>query len=85
MKLLVELKLEVEVPEEYHDCDATLRQWLWNERKDELLQAIRYKEVNRSRQIGGQHDINQKLQLLDTISKVQRQYLHTEKVTTAMC
>jgi hypothetical protein len=77
MRLLVDLTLEIEVPEKHYECEATLKQWLWNERKVELLQAMRIRET---RHPPTEQFVNKRLQLLDTISRVQRQCLQMEKV-----
>lgn len=88
MKLAVDLKLEVDVPEEICGCDAATRDYVWREHQDELRAAMRFTggpvaetaPGEPSRQGGGGHDITQKLRLLDTISQVQRRHLQMEKV-----
>jgi hypothetical protein len=42
MKLAVDLKLEVEVPEEIYDCDAAMKDFVWRQYKDEMLAAMRF-------------------------------------------
>ena len=76
MKLMVDMKLEVDVPEEY--CESSLKEWVWREHKDQLFEAMKFEEVHNPSPT--HHDINQRLQLLDTISQVQRQYLQNEEV-----
>jgi hypothetical protein len=81
MKLAVDLKLEVEVPEEIYDCDAAMKDFVWRQYKAEMLAAMRFTGAVASepRPCGG-HDTTQKLRLLDTISQVQRRHLQMEKV-----
>jgi hypothetical protein len=84
MKLAVDLKLEVDVPEEIYDCDAAMKDYVWREYKAEMMAAMRFTGAvfspSEQHRLCGGHDITQKLRLLDTISQVQRRHLQMEKV-----
>jgi len=88
MKLFVDVTLQVQYPDDgpLHrngdaddDDDAAMKEWLWKHKKDEILSAMKI-----TKEPIGPHSIEQRLKLLDTISRVQRQYLQCEEVRTVV-
>ena len=88
MRLAVDLKLEVDVPEEIYDCDTAMKDFVWRQYKAEMLDAMRFTGAvsasDPTPRACGRHDITQKLRLLDTISQVQRRHLQMEKVRLSL-
>jgi hypothetical protein len=84
MKVLVELNLEVDIPEDSPLAnDEATKEWLWTERRDEVLEAMR---LSRSAPASPcksceTYDTPKKLLLLDSISRAQRQYLLMQEVS----
>jgi hypothetical protein len=84
MKVLVELNLEVDIPEDsLLAYEKATKEWLWTERRDEILQAMRISRLasvspSKSYQT---YDTPKKLLLLDSIARAQRQYLLMQEVS----
>lgn len=85
MKVLVELNLEVDIPEDSsleYDKLTKVKEWLWTERRDEILQATRLSGVASVSPLTScqTYDTPKKLLLLDSIARAQRQYLLMQEV-----
>ena len=97
MKVALELRLEVDVPDELSNGgDAVaLKRWIWNEHSEKLVEATDVavlpavvdpdeaaSDSPPSPATSTRRSVNHRLQMLDKLlSKVQRQYLQVEKVS----
>jgi hypothetical protein len=82
MKVLVELNLEVDIPEDAHlDGDSPTKEWLWTERRDQILKAMPLSRSYSSSKSCQTYDTPKKLLLLDSISRAQRQHLLMQEVS----
>ena len=71
--------LELDVPISFWekpDCQAALKEWVWQNHKDDILQAMSIKQVD---EMTAFEKAQRSLRLLDNISTVQRQYLQMEE------
>ena len=84
MKVLVELNLEVDIPEDSTlEHDKPTKEWLWTELREEILQAMRLSRLasdSPPTSCQQTYETPKKLLLLDSISRAQRQYLLMQEV-----
>jgi len=94
VRLRVNLDLEVQCPAleesgaffQNDEDDKAVKEWIWKNRKGEILAAMKVTRTDNRRVLPEEQadhpskDIRRRLDLLDKIGQVQRQYLMREEV-----